>query len=80
MSCAALCSNAFLVFQSYEAVVGTCLNLHRTRVSAHAFEKPLYFILQKEKIATKFMKLNLLLSEKSITYGMVTYSTKEAGI
>ena len=83
-----------LVFQSYEAVVGTCPNLHRTRVSAHAFEKPLYFLFvirswilipffrhfAKEKIATKFMKLNLLLLEKSIIYGMVTYSTKEAGI
>lgn len=39
-----LCSNAFLVFRSYEAVVGTCPDLHRTRVSAHAFEKPLYFL------------------------------------
>ena len=41
-----LCSNFFfsLVFQSYEAFVGTCPNLHRTIVSAHAFEKPLYFL------------------------------------
>ena len=44
------------------------------------FSTSLLGILQKEKIATKFMKLNLLLLEKSITYGMVTYSTKEAGI
>lgn len=91
-----LCSNAFLVFQSYEAIVGTCPNLHRTRVSAHAIEKPLYFLFvirswilipflrhfakRKNRYKVYEAQLLLLLLEKSITYGMVTYSTKEAGI